>query len=392
MAETRKLWQELAAERAQCPVTKLEGTNTTRVTSHAGVKQLLRNTVAFSNRFGTLDPETELPLADQVLAFADPPRHARQRRLLTAALSASRVERLRSSMEETVGGLLDAIISKDSSQFEVISEFALPFPAHTTAELMGVPHELRDRFIHYSHLAELDSAMPGTYAKELREWSDLIEVLVRERRAAGPDASDDLITTMCFAEVDGEHLSEREVAQMVVLVNEAGNTTTTTLIANAVHALDEFPEQKAAFLADIDGLVESVVEETLRYEGPIQGLFRRAVCPGEVAGYEIPAGEKVFGSYGGANHDPEVYERPDEFVLGRDWRKLPAHMGFGHGIHHCLGANVARTESIVALSMLYKRLPGLRVTPGFEPVPVPGQIFCGWTEMQMSFDKPENGA
>ena len=87
-----------------------------------------------------------------------------------------------------------------------------------------------------------------------------------------------------------------------------------------------------------------------------------------------------------------MYERPDEFVIGRDWRRLPAHMGFGYGIHHCLGSNIARMEAEVALTALYKRLPGLRVAPGFEPVAVPGQIFRGWTELQLSYDRPEGHA
>jgi cytochrome P450 len=389
VGETRELWSELASERAQCPVTKLADINATRVTSYAAVKQLLRDTASFSNRFGTVDPgDEELPRDDQILAFADPPRHGRQRKLLVAALSASRVERLRSSMQATVDRLMHTIVTGEQAEFELVADLASPFPAHVTAELMGVPHELRDKFVHFSHLAELASGMPGVYDAELREWSDIIEELVRERRAAGPDASDDLITTMCFAEVDGEHLSEREVAQMVVLVNEAGNTTTTTLITNIAYALDEFPEQRALFLADIDGLVESVIEEGLRYDGPIQGLGRKALCPADLAGYHIPKGEKVFGSYAAANHDPDVYDRPDEFVVGRDWRQTPSHMGFGHGIHHCLGANVARMEAKVALTSLYKRLPGLRVKPGFEPVAVPGQIFRGWTELQMCFDRP----
>lgn len=386
MAGKRELWRELEVERERCPVTKLTDLDATRVTGYAAVKQLLRDTSSFGNRYGTVDPgEDELSRDDQVLAFADPPRHGRQRKLLTAALSASRVEHLLPSMQATVDGLLDTILAKEQQAFDLIAEFATPFPSHVTAELMGVPHELRDKFVHYSHLAELASAMPGVYDRELKEWSDIIEELVRERRAAGPEANDDLITTMCFAEVDGENLSEREVAQMVVLVNEAGNTTTTTLIANIAYALDEFPESKKAFLADIDGLVDSVIEEGLRYDGPIQALGRKALCSVELAGELIPKGEKVFGSYAGANHDPAIYDRPDEFVVGRDWRKLPTHMGFGYGIHHCLGANVARMEAKVALTTLYERLPELRVAPGFTPIAVPGHIFRGWTELQMAY-------
>ncbi len=389
MSARRQLWSDLAEERSRCPVTRHEDVNAVRVTSYAGVKEMLRDFRSFSNRFGTVEPGQELPVENQVLAFADPPRHSRQRKLLTAALSASRVEHLHQAMQQTVDGLIDAIIATGSPDFELLSSLAGPFPALMTAELMGVPHELRERFVYYSHLSELSTAMPGVYDAELAQWSEMIEELVRQRRAVGPGASDDLIATMCFAETDGQRFSDREVAQMVQLVNSAGNTTTTTLISNIVYALDEFPEQKKLFLSDIDGLVDSVIEEGLRYDGPIQGLGRLSQCRAQIQGYDIAEGERVFGSYAAASHDPEVYEDADEFVAGRDWRKLPPHMGFGYGIHHCIGANLARLEARVALTTLYKRLPGLGVQPGFTPEAVPGWTFRGWMGMMLRYETKE---
>jgi len=332
MSAPRQLWSDLAGERS----TRHEDVNAVRVTSYAGVKEMLRDFRSFSNRFGTVDPGQELPVEDQILAFAGPPRHSRQRKLLTAALSASRVERLHEAMQQTVDGLIDAIIASGSPDFELISSLASPFPALTTAELMGVPYELRERFAYYSHLAELSTAMPGVYDAELAQWSGLIEELVRQRRAVGRGGSDDLIATMCFGETDGQRFSDCEVGQMVQLVNSAGNTTTTTLISNIVYALDEFPEQKKLFLSDIDGLVDSAVEEGLRYDGPIQGPGRLSQCPAQVQGYDIQEGERVFGSYAAASHDPEIYERVQpgfapEAVPGwtfRGWMGMMAGPGY----------------------------------------------------------------
>ena len=142
MSARRQLWSDLAEERSRCPVTRHEDVNAVRVTSYAGVKEMLRDFRSFSNRFGTVEPGQELPVESQVLAFADPPRHSRQRKLLTAALSASRVEHLHQAMQQTVDGLIDAIIATGSLDFELFSSLAGPFPALMTAELMGVPHEL----------------------------------------------------------------------------------------------------------------------------------------------------------------------------------------------------------------------------------------------------------
>jgi cytochrome P450 len=175
---------------------------------------------------------------------------------------------------------------------------------------------------------------------------------------------------------------------MVMLLNSAGNTTTTTLIGSTVWLLDRHPEQRALFLADIPGRVATLVEEALRFDGPIHGLHRRTTEDVTLAGKEIPAGQQVFACYAAANHDPAVYDAPDEFQVDRNWKKLPAHMAFGYGIHHCIGANLARLEAEVALSTLYRRLPGLRIRPDFEPQQVPGLIFRGWMGLELTYDPP----
>lgn len=386
-AKTPEPWAEVAADRAGCPVAFSSEIGAVQVTSYAAVKEALRNPRVFSSRWGTAFPqEDETPLEGQVLAFTDPPRHTRQRQLLTAALSAARMEKLRTVMQRFVDDIIDAAAARGGG-LELISELARPFPAHMISDLMGVPAGDRDQFVRYSEMAELSTAFPGAYAEEIEEWGRYIEGLVEARRAAGP-RSDDLITLMCFAEIDGQRFTAEEVSAMVVLLNSAGNTTTTTLIGNAVWLLDHHPDQRALFLADIPGRVESLVEEALRFDGPIHGLYRRATEDTELAGQPIPAGQQVFNCYTAANHDPAVYAAPDEFRVDRDWKQLPSHMAFGYGIHHCIGANLARVEAQVALGTLYRRLPGLRIRPGFTPEQIPGLIFRGWMGIELTYDAP----
>ena len=386
-AKTAEPWAEVAADRARCPVAFSPEIGAVQVTSYAAVKEALRNPRVFSNRWNSALPQAdEIPLEAQVLAYTDPPRHTRQRRLLTAALSASRMEKLRTVMQRFVDDIIDAVAARDGS-FELISELARPFPAHMISELMGVPAEDRDQFVRYSEMAEIETAFPGTHTKQLEEWGQYIEGLVETRRAAGPE-SDDLITLMCFAETDGQRFTAPEVSAMVMLLNSAGNTTTTTLIGNAVWLLDRHPHQRALFLADIPGRMEALVEQTLRFDGPIHGLHRRTTEDTVLDGHQIPAGQQVFACYTAASHDPAVYSAPDEFRADRDWKQLPAHMAFGYGVHHCIGANLARVEAQVALSTIYRRLPGLRIRPGFVPEQVPGLIFRGWMGVELTYDAP----
>jgi len=386
-AKTAEPWEAIAADRDRCPVAFSPDIDAFQVTSYPAVKDALRNPRVFSNRWDSATPRPEpLPVEDQVLAYTDPPRHTQQRKLLTAALSASRMEKLRPVMQRFVDDIIDGLVARGGG-FEVISTLARPFPAHMTAELMGVPVDDREQFIRYSELAELETAFPGTYRDQLDEWGRYIEDLVEQRRAAGPE-SDDLITTMCFAQIDGQRFTAHEVSRMVMLLNSAGNTTTTTLIGNAIWLLDRYPDQKARYLSDIEGRVEPLVEETLRFDGPIHGLFRRTTEDTALAGQPVPVGQQVFACYAAANHDPAVYHDPDRFLVDRDWKQLPAHLAFGYGIHHCIGANLARVEAQVALATLYRRLPGLRVRPGFTPEQVPGLIFRGWMGLELAYDPP----
>ncbi|WP_181779813.1 cytochrome P450 [Pseudonocardia pini] len=385
-------WAPMAETRGRCPVGHSADLDAVMVTSYKGVREVLKNTSTFSSRWYTsYVRDEELPLDEQVLSFTDPPRHTRHRKLLTASLSASKVERWRAVSEEVVNGLIDGF-ADSTGPVDYLTAFGKPFPAEIIGQLFGIPEEDRELFMAGSEASELLTSNPEKYGPVVREFRDQIELRVAQRRERGGLVTDDLLAALCFAEVNGDRFTDKEVAGMVRLLVSAGNTTTTALVGNIIHALDRFPEQKALFLSDIDRYVDSVVEEGLRYDGPILGLFRRSTTTDSIQGCPaVREGDKVYSSYSAASHDPEQYDRPDEFIADRDWSKLPSHLGFGYGIHHCIGANLARLEAQVALKALYTRLPNLRVSDATTPTQFPGPVFRGWLGLSVEFDQPVRG-
>jgi cytochrome P450 len=138
----------------------------------------------------------------------------------------------------------------------------------------------------------------------------------------------------------------------------------------------------------MDELLVSAVEEGFRFDCPVQGNLRGVKQDTELAGASLQKGERVYSFYTSGNHDPTKYDRPDEFLIDRDWSTLPRHFAFGFGIHFCMGADLARLETQIAIRTLYKRLPNLRIRPGFVPQQVPGMVFRTWREIEMQFDGP----
>ncbi len=382
---------QLTEERRHCPVASSADLDAVQVTSRAGVKEVLRDPDTFVNRFHTALPGTDpLPVDAQILAFADPPRHTRQRRLLSVALSRSRVERFRPHLQRIVDDLVDDVAA-GGAEFELVGRLAQPLPPRVIPRIVGVPPADADMFSRNAPLMEVATALPGQFGAELAEWTAYVGRLVRLARshATRPDAGDDLISVLSRAEVAGERFTVDEVARMILVLVGAGLSTTTALIGNTVVALEGHPRQKARFTADPDGLAELAVEEGLRFDGPIHGLFRTAVADATIQGHEqVRAGQRVYTCYSAANHDPAAFDRPDEFVLDRDWAALPPHLAFGHGIHRCVGTHLARLEARLALATLYRRLPNLRLRPGFTPQQLPGAIFRGWPSVEMVYDPP----
>ncbi len=310
----------------------------------------------------------------------------------TVCVAAPRIANSRClHIQQVADDLIDRLPA-DGGTFELTTALGAALPVQIICEMLGVPMEDRDDFRRWSEISERAASMPdrGSFQADLDAFSAYLAAIVAQRQAAldAGERPDDLITAIMTANVDGVRFTPTECVAIIRLVLSAGNSTTTTLIANLVKALEEHPAEKAKLLADLEGLTMSAVDEGMRYDGPIHGLFRTALTDSEVGGVPIPAGCRVFNVYGAGSHDPAVYDRADEFIIDRDFENLPSHLGFGMGIHHCLGSNLARMEARVAIETVYRRLPNLRLAEGFVPQQYPGAIFRTYGMLQLQYDGP----
>ncbi len=386
-------WAAMAADRSTCPVAhvRLPEQEFFQITRYDLITEVLRNHKVFSNVHGTTVTVESYSEEEQVLSFADPPRHTKQRRLLVSAFSPARVEAIGPHIQRVADDLIDRL-PVDGGTFELTSAIGAALPVQIICEMLGVPMADRDDFRRWSEVSERAASLSdrSSVQADLNAFSAYLARTVADRQAAldAGDHPDDLITAIMTAEVDGVRFTPTECVAIIRLLLSAGNTTTTTLIGNLVKAIEEHPAEKAKLLSDLDGLSMSAVDEGMRFDGPIHGLFRTALADTELDGVAIAQGCRVFNVYGAGSHDPAAFDRPDEFVIDRDFENLPSHLGFGMGIHHCLGSNLARTEAQVTIETLYRRLPNLRIADGFVPQQFPGAIFRTYGVLQLEYDGP----
>lgn len=271
-------------------------------------------------------------------------------------------------VERHVGALLDQLDGPDS--IELISEFALPLPLAVVFELFGAPQAERENLQVRGNAVdaapedggEADGGADGEVSVETAEgMADYLRALVDHKRT---HPGDDLISELLAAQADGDRLTEAEITSMAFLLAIAGHQTTVNLIANGIHALLSHPEQLAALRAD-PALLPGAIEEVLRYESPFSiASLRRTTEPVTIAGTTIPAGEFVQIALLAANRDPAVFTDPDRFDITRP--DATRHLAFGHGIHHCLGAQLGRLQAEVAFTELLRRFPALRLAEPAE--------------------------
>jgi cytochrome P450 len=298
--------------------------------------------------FKFLDEE----LIGKYLLVADPPQHTRLRGLITRAFTARRVAGLEPRIQEITDRLLDEMLPRGRA--DLVDAFAYPLPITVISELLGVPELDRERFRKLSNEVVAPSD-PGSEYDSFAALADYLAELIEDKRCAGPsgDLLSDLIRTTAE---DGDRLSVAELRGMAFVLLIAGHETTVNLIGNGVLALLTHPDQLAALRADMS-LVDGAIEETLRWEGPVENAtYRYAAEPLEIAGTAIDRGDPVMISLAGADRDGDRYPEPDRFDIRRDHR---GHLAFGHGIHYCLGAPLARLEGRIALRTLLERAPDL---------------------------------
>ncbi|NUO42800.1 MAG: cytochrome P450 [Streptomyces sp.] len=291
-------------------------------------------------------------LIGRYLLVADPPQHTRLRSLVSRAFTVRRVEELRPRIRQITDDLLDAMLPQGRA--DLVEALAHPLPLTVICELLGVPEMDRTEFRKITSEAVAPTSAESEYDAFVRLAEYLTE-LIAAKTSAGPggDLLGDLIRTTAE---DGDRLSPEELRGMAFILLIAGHETTVNLITSAVYALLTHPDQLAALRADMS-LLDGAVEETLRWEGPVENAtFRFAAEPLEIGGARMARGDAVMVGLTAADRDAARYPAPDRFDIRRDTR---GHLAFGHGIHYCLGAPLARLEARTAIRTLLERAPEL---------------------------------
>ncbi|MEU9175544.1 cytochrome P450 [Streptomyces sp. NPDC048550] len=299
-------------------------------------------------------PATERESMLSNMLRSDPPDHTRLRRLVSKAFTAHRVAGMRPRIQAITDRLLDAVVP--AGRAELVADFALPLPVAVISELLGVPVDERHDFQHWTDRMirrgpELPD--PAVVNEAWQHMRGYVTELIRDKRA---HPGDDLLSALVTARDEEAQLTEDELVAMVFLLLAAGYITTVNLIGGGIAMLLAHPGQLDLLRSDPE-LLPGAIEEFLRYDGPVSpGIARFAREDVEIAGVTIPRGATVLIGSAVADRDPARFPDPDRLDITRQDN---AHLGFGHGIHYCLGAPLARLEGQIAIGTALRRLPGL---------------------------------
>lgn len=301
------------------------------------------------------------PANTRDMLFRDPPDHTRLRALVSRAFTPRVVEAMRPHIQEIVDGLLDRV--EGARGMDVIEDLAYPLPVTVICEMLGVPTADQDVFKQWSAdiARSLDAAILPAGSEVItrgQEAGDALREYFRSLIAVRrKNPQPDLLSALIAAEEQGDKLSEPELVATCALLLIAGHETTVNLIGNGLLALLRHPAELRA-LTDDPALIQTGVEELLRYDGPVQRTGRMTMADVEIGGRQIPKGSIVAAVIGAANRDPAHFAHPDRLDVARQENR---HIAFGFGIHFCLGAPLARIEGQVALGTLLRRMPALKL-------------------------------
>lgn len=287
-----------------------------------------------------------------MMIYFDPPRHSANRALVSRAFTPRRIAGIESIVSDVAARLCDELA--EVGEFDFQHRYAAPLPAMVVGRLIGVPDDMIGDFARWTEtFLEINDA--EQFAANAASIYEAFNGLLAERRAR---PTDDLMSALLAAEIDGDRLSAEELLGFCMLLILAGNDTTSSLIGNGLVLLDRHPEQRDRLRADPTQW-PAAIEEMLRYDSPAQSLPRTTTIDVECHGTIIPAGTRVLLLWGAANHDEREFDDPERFDIDRSIRR---HLALGHGIHHCLGANLARLEARVAFTTLFDRFDEIRLT------------------------------
>jgi cytochrome P450 len=383
----------LAALREAAPVHYDERLDRWLVTRHEDVRAALRDRRLGRNfrhvgteaqfRAESLDPRWQAfwDVERWSLLFVEPPEHTRIRKLVAAAFTPRAVESMREPSEALARRLLDACLER--GRFDLLYDFAQPYSISLICRLLGVPTDRSRDLLDWSHrhvkmyefgTTEEQAESATRAAAEFREY--VLELIAERRRSP----RDDMVSGLVEARVDGGRLSDEEIVSTVVVLLNAGHEATVNTLGNGVTALLRNPAEWRR-LADGEVTAQAAIEELIRFDPPLQ-LFERWVLEEgvEIGGTPIPRGEVISMLFGSANRDPRVFEAPDRLDVGRP--NAAEHIGFGGGIHVCIGAPLARIELEASLRALLDRAPGLELAA--EPERVPAFVIRGYGAVEVA--------
>ncbi len=359
------------------PVMAIEGLGQQMrmVTRYAHVDEILHDAERFRSR---INADTMGPVMGTVILAMDGDEHRRHRNLVAHAFRPSALVRWEDELiAPTIQRLIDTVVGRGSC--DLVADVTSRYPVQVIAGVLGVPtgdYELFQRWGLEISMGPEDYAVSTAAARAMREY---LTPLVEQRKA---HPTDDLVSDIVTAEIDGERLSDEHIYGFLRLLLPAGAETTFRAFGNCLLALLSHPD----VLARVDGdrtLLDAVIEETLRWETSVTMVNRETACPVELGGVTIPAGVSVVCATGSANHDETRYDDPEAWDLDRP---PAAHLAFGTGRHQCLGMHLARLELRVGLTAVLDRLRGLRLDPSAAPPHVEGMAFRSPPRLDVLFD------
>ncbi|MFJ9683420.1 cytochrome P450 [Streptomyces sp. NPDC101194] len=370
-----------------CPMRPPHGIDTYLITRYEDARAALTDPRLSKDMYGAMDAyrrifgDSSVALDDHMLN-SDPPKHTRLRKFVGSAFTPRRVESLRPRIQDVVETLLDGCAPREP--VDLLPAFAFPLPIIVICELLGVPQEERPELQRLSTtVAQTGFDKEAKQAQQMAEESlhaYFTDLLARKRSRPG----EDLLSALVEARDENGGLTEQELISTAFLLMFAGHKTSAYLIGNGIHHLLTHPEQLRAVQQNPE-LIGPAVEELLRYDGSVESAtFRFATEDVRIAGTRIPKGSLVQIALSSANRDPRKFDAPDAFDVTRPEKPQSAHLGFGHGIHYCLGASLARLETQLALTGLFSRFPRAALADPAREAPwmeVPFPAFRGLAEL-----------
>ncbi|MFI9066588.1 cytochrome P450 [Streptomyces sp. NPDC053429] len=355
-ANAEQLLEWFARARAEAPVFYDSTRFAWQVFSYEDYNTVSTNPQIFSSDFSPVFPvpeELALLMGPGTFGGIDPPKHGPLRRLVSQAFTPRRMAALEPRIEEITRELLAGLDGR--TEIDAVTDLAYPLPVTVIAELLGVPAADQDLFREWVDVILNNEGMeypnlPDDFAETMgpaiKEWAAYLYAKIAEKRT---EPTDDLMSGLIESEVEGRRLTDEEIVNIVALLLTAGHISSATLLANLLIVLDRHPQAQAELRAD-RSLIPGAVEETLRFRGPFNNIFRLLTQDTDILGVPMKAGQMVTAWSASANRDGAQFPDPDTFDIRRSANK---HMAFGHGIHHCLGAFLARIEAKVFLNLFF---------------------------------------